>query len=411
VGFESGRRGFLTGSAALGAMSLGGCATSINTGVAPAPEPVDFRPRPQLAPMLARSDRIMNITVCLRPFRAAGPRLDTETVGDKLVVHNYGHGGSGWSLSWGSALIAVKKALAGGEADIAVIGAGALGLTAARVAQRAGAKVTIYAKDLMPDVRSARATGVWSPDSRIALEKSVAPGFPVLWEEMARNSFRMHMGYLGLADEPVAWTERYALSDAPFGRRAPDPLGFVHYETPTLDDLTPEPQVLEPGAFPFNVAHARRTILPMFNITEYGRVLLGDFLLAGGKVEIREFHAPSELSTLRQKAIINCTGYGARALWKDESLTPVRGQIAWLIPQPEVTYGISYRGVGTVSRRDGIVIQKTGADDSWGWNDANETPDRAEAEEAVRTIAPVFEPRARGLAPAEARRSTPPEGC
>ena len=35
--------------------------------------------------------------------------------------------------------------------------------------------------------------------------------------------------------------------------------------------------------------------------------------------------------------MINCPGYGARALWKDESIIPVRGQIAWLIPQREVT--------------------------------------------------------------------------
>jgi hypothetical protein len=108
------------------------------------------------------------VTVCLRPFRAAGPRLDVERVGDKAVVHNYGHGGSGWSLSWGSSSIAVEKAMAAGERDVAVIGCGALGLTSAILLQRAGAKVTIYAKERPPEVRSARATGSWTPDSRIA---------------------------------------------------------------------------------------------------------------------------------------------------------------------------------------------------------------------------------------------------
>jgi glycine/D-amino acid oxidase-like deaminating enzyme len=334
----------------------------------------------------------MNITVCLRPFRAAGPRLDVETVGDKLVVHNYGHGGSGWSLSWGSGLLTVKKALAGGDRDIAVIGAGALGLTAARVAQRAGASVTIYAKALMPDIRSARASGVWSPDSRIAQERAVGPAFKTLWEEMARNSFRMHLGYLGLADEPVAWQEHYGLSGGVGLPGPPDTLGFVSYEDSLLEDLTPRAEPLAPGTYPFNAVAARRSVYPIFNITEYGRLLLADFFEAGGKLEIREFHAPSELAALRQKVIINCTGYGARALWSDESVIPVRGQIAWLIPQPEVTYGISYRGVTTVARRDGIVVQQT-APESLGWNDADETPDRAAAEAAVRTIAPVFAPR------------------
>src|SRR6202051_2354003 len=98
-------------------------------------------------PIRAEVDRIFRVTVCLRPFRAAGPRLDVEKVGDKTVVHNYGHGGSGWSLSWGSSSIAVEKALAGGARDIGVIGCGALGLTSAILLQRAGAKVAIYAKD------------------------------------------------------------------------------------------------------------------------------------------------------------------------------------------------------------------------------------------------------------------------
>ena len=131
---------------------------------------------PPLAPIRAHKDRLFDITVCLRPFRAAGPRLDTEMIGDPLVVHNYGHGGSGWSLSWGSGTIAVQKAMATSPREIAVIGCGALGITSAILAQRAGAQVTIYCKDLVQQARSARASGVWTPDSRIALTEPAGPG-------------------------------------------------------------------------------------------------------------------------------------------------------------------------------------------------------------------------------------------
>ena len=62
-------------------------------------------------PILSEVDRISRVTVCLRPFRAAGPRMDVERVGDKTVIHNYGHGGSGWSLSWGAAQVALGSAL------------------------------------------------------------------------------------------------------------------------------------------------------------------------------------------------------------------------------------------------------------------------------------------------------------
>jgi D-amino-acid oxidase len=388
------RRLLLQRSAALGGLGLlGGCATT-----ADAPSAPGFREPPLLAPIRARTDRIMGITVCLRPFRAAGPRLDAETVGEKLVVHNYGHGGSGWSLGWGSALIAVKTALAGGERDIAVIGCGALGLTAATVAQRAGARVTIYAKDRIADARSARATGIWSPDSRIALASAVDPGFPARWEEMARKSFRMHQQYLGLADAPVEWTDRYSLLDQPRrGGADSGPMDFAHYES-RIRDLTPISETVEPGRHPFPVPYVRKNSLPMFNIAAYGHTLVNDFLLTGGRIETVEFHTPAELAALKQKVIINCTGYGARALWKDETIVPVRGQIAWLIPQPEVTYSLYYQGIGTVSRRDGLAVQVTGADESYGYNDANEAADRAESEAAVTKIAGLFSARARAAA-------------
>jgi D-amino-acid oxidase len=120
------RRDFLQGSgsaAGLGLLGLAGCARKLPV-TASAPALPLYDAVPPLIPIRAHEDRIFRITVCLRPFRAAGPRLEVERVGEKVVVHNYGHGGSGWSLSWGSSTIAVRKALeaGGGDKDVAVIG-------------------------------------------------------------------------------------------------------------------------------------------------------------------------------------------------------------------------------------------------------------------------------------------------
>ena len=339
---------------------------------------------------------MVRVTVCLRPFRAAGPRLDVERVGDKTVVHNYGHGGSGWSLSWGSSSIAVQKALASGDRDIAVIGCGALGLTSAILLQRAGAKATIYAKERPPDVRSVRATGTWSPDSRIALTNSVSPEFPALWEKMCRSSFNMYQSYLGMAGNPVEWTDRYMLSDSRHseraaGRRSDQTLEFANYED-RVRDLTPGGQDLPPGMNPFPTKYGSRTSSLTFNISAYSRQLLTEFLIEGGRIERAEFHSPSDLSALRQTVVINASGYGARALWKDESIVPVRGQIAWLIPQPDVNYGIFYNHLVILARRDGIVVQDMGKGDMEGYGDSNEEPDRSVAESAVRSAAVLFRP-------------------
>jgi D-amino-acid oxidase len=382
------RRNFLGGLAAAG---LSGCAhkAAISLG-SPAGLP-SYEVVPSLMPIRAELDRIFRVTVCLRPFRAAGPRLDVERVGEKTVVHNYGHGGSGWSLSWGSSSIAVEKAIATGERNIAVIGCGALGMTSAILLQRAGAKVTIYAKERPPEVRSARATGSWTPDSRVALTNSVAPDFPALWEKMCRTSFHMYESYLGMAGNPVEWTDRYNLSDVAPGQgpartRSADELDFARFQN-RVTDLTPRSVDLPPGSHPFPTRYARRNSSLTFNVADYSRQLVNDFLVEGGKIERVEFHSPSELSAISEKTVINATGYGARALWKDESIVPVRGQIAWLIPQQEVSWGFTYKGVNVIGRRDGIVVQDTGKGDMEGFKDENEQPDRAAAESAVRTVA------------------------
>jgi glycine/D-amino acid oxidase-like deaminating enzyme len=386
----------LRSGAALGGLNLlglAGCATTQGAAAAPATALATAGGAPVLEPIRASLDRLFDITVCLRPFRAAGPRIEAERLGDTLVVHNYGHGGSGWSLSWGSGTLAVRMAMAQSPAEIAVLGCGALGLTSAILAQRAGAKVTIYARDLLAETRSSRATGSWTPDSRIALADKAASGFAERWEEMARISYKTYRSYLGLPGTPVEFTDRYYLSkaSAPQGEGAPTPgqLEFANYER-LIRDLDPPAEDLPARSTPFGDLRVRRTSQLMFNIADYGHTLMSDFLAAGGQVKRVEFHAPGELTALKEKVVINCPGYGARALWGDESITPVRGQIAWLIPQPEVNYGVIWDNVNILPRRDGIVLQMLEGGDMRGYGDDHETPDLDEAKTAVSRTAALY---------------------
>jgi D-amino-acid oxidase len=394
------RRRLLAGASVLGGLSavgLGGCAD--DRVLATATAAPSFAPISPLAPVRASMDRVFDITVCLRPFRAEGPRLDVEPIGDATIVHNYGHGGSGWSLSWGSSTIAVQRAMASSPTEIAVVGCGALGLTSAILAQRAGAKVTLYARDLLPETRSARATGTWTPDSRIALADKAAPNFAALWEQMARTSFKTYRSYLGLPGSPVQWMDRYIVSGGTDAApRAPGGLDFADYAH-LIRDISAAPVELPAGVTPFPGASVRRFSSMQFNLADYGHTLMSDFLAAGGQVRRVEFHDPSEIAALKQKVVINCPGYGARALWKDESITPVRGQIAWLIPQAEVTYGLIYDGVNMVSRTDGICVQLLDGGDMQGYGDDNETADRDEARKGVSRLAALY---ARALPPGPA---------
>ncbi|MBS1822755.1 MAG: FAD-dependent oxidoreductase [Acidobacteria bacterium] len=394
------RRAFLQRSAAFtgcSAVGLSGCMRKAVVAPAATAPSLPFYDAPgAIPPIRADVDRIFRITVCLRPFRAAGPRLDVERVGEKIVVHNYGHGGSGWSLSWGSADVVVQKALEAGNGarDVAVIGCGALGLTAAITAQRAGLSVTIYAKERPPYVRSSRATGSWTPDSRIALTSATAPGFAAQWESMARTSFAMYQSYLGMPGTPIEWTDRYALSDMTRKESAAlddegNTHGFVHYAD-RLADITPRSRDIPAGSHPFPTKYVRRSSSLTFNVADYSRQLMNDFLITGGRIETKEFHSPQEIAALPQRVAINCTGYGARQLWSDDSIVPIRGQIAWLIPQEGVNYGLFYKGLYVLARRDGIVVQPGFGGEDEGWNDTNEQPDRAAAIAGVEVLQDLY---------------------
>ncbi len=396
------RREFLEGSTAAAASTglLTGCskrpvqASTSTSKPASAPMlPID-NPVPTLAPIRADLERMFRITVCTRPFRAVGPRIEAEKLGEKLIVHNYGHGGSGWSLSWGSGAAALDLAFAGREpsqTDLAVIGCGALGLTSAVLAQRAGARsVTIYARDRPSESRSFRATGSWTPDSRIALTKDAPAAFGDQWEMMARTSWHYYQSFLGLPGDPVEFTDRYLLSDlhpeaAEQQKRDEDPLQFI-YLNHRIRDIGRHFEDLPQGSHPFPTKWARRKSDLMFNITAYSHQLTEDFLLNGGRIVTREFHTPAELLQLPQPVLLHSTGYGARSLFADHSITPVRGQIAWLIPQPEANYGLYLGDLGVLSRRDGIVVQLNAQGEASGWNDPSEQPDHAEAEAGIRML-------------------------
>jgi len=406
------RRSLLRTSFALGGLAgLGACATTPPSRTAvpgTAGLAVEDIP-PKLAPIRAHPDRIFDVRTCIRPFRVKGPNLDTEQIGDTLVVHNYGHGGSGWSLSWGSANVAVQKAMSVAPKKIAVIGCGIVGLTAAIVAQRAGAQVTIYAREFYNRTRSVRANGSWTPDSRICLSEQAGPGFGALWEQMARYSYKTFRFYMGLPGRPIDFADNYRLSDTPIEREDDtlDPAKGTYGSTGKIQqngefgqysdlirDLTPKPEILPEGSTPFPVKYARRSEVMFFNFGSYGHVLLSEFYGAGGKMEIREFHHPSELATLEEKVVINSPGYAARDLWKDKYMIPVRGQTGWLIPQPEVKYGIYYGGVSMLSKSDGVMVMSLGRGpvkgDLAGVGDANEVEDRAEIEDAVRVIEGLY---------------------
>ena len=389
------RRNFLKGAAAMLAAAPAYKSFGADSPVAGVDSAVTtasahlINPSRALSPIIASPDRIIEMNVCTRPFRLQGPRLESERIGRKDVIHNYGHGGSGWSLSWGAAKAGVEMARAHGRKEIAVIGCGAIGLTTALVAQQSGYKVTIYTKDRMPFVPSYRATGSFTPDSRI-VSAQYAPAFAQQWEQMARYSFRRFQSYLGTDGNPIEWRDMYSLSDLPPGSPRPPSHSvepeYPPFERELLTDLLPRSVMVNPHPFPALTVQRRPALI--FNITEYSRALMMEFLASGGSIETLELKDKRDFAAVEQRTVINCTGYGARSLLGDDSLIPVRGQTCKLIPQPEVNYGFFYGGrrVSVYPRRDGLLVQAQADTD---YNNDSEALDPEESISAVQRLAEI----------------------
>src|SRR5829696_1570673 len=91
-----------------------------------------------LPPVNVSAGRVIRTVAGLRPYRASGFVVRAEALGDKRLVHNYGHGGAGITLSWGTSKLAAGLGLHGHQGPVAVIGAGVMGLSTARLVQEAG---------------------------------------------------------------------------------------------------------------------------------------------------------------------------------------------------------------------------------------------------------------------------------
>ncbi len=312
---------------------------------------------PKLSRVRVSPDRVIRTTVGLRPSRPSGFVLKSERLGDKTVIHNYGHGGSGMSLSWGTAHLAVDEALKTGETRYAVIGAGVVGLSTARLLQRRGFEVTMYAKDLPPRTTS-NMSGAWFGPTSASEPGHITPEYTETWLKATRLSHRYFQDHLG--DEyGVHWLPHYAFSENP-----PDPEAPRGLEGLILD-LFPESRQLEPGQHPFPSPYVRRRWTMRFEPAVYLGALMRDYRLAGGRVVVREFESLDQLLGLSEPVLVNCTGLGAKVLFDDEELHPINGQLTVLLPQPDINYLMVSGELYMMPRRDGIVLGGTHEEDEW----------------------------------------------
>jgi D-amino-acid oxidase len=360
--------------------------------------------RPQLAPRAPQArrvlpavnaswDRVIRTTIGLRPHRPSGFVLKADKLDDKTLIHNFGHGGSGMSLSWGTASMATDLALPHAERKAAVLGSGVVGLTSARELQRHGFEVTIYAATVPPDTTSNMSLAGWTPTSGLVDTDKRTPEWDAQFRQAAEIAYRR----LQLLTGPkygITWLHNYSPSDTepgPGGGSSnpggPGPLMPASITNPRI--------VLEPGEHTFPTKYAVERTEMRIEPSIYLDALMNDFLLWGGKVVIRKFDTPRDIAALAENVIVNCTGLGAKAIFNDPELLPLKGQLTVLMPQAEINYSTSGAGrfmlpgagfIHMMPRTDGIVLGGTSLRDDWTL-----TVDEKERQRIVDTHIAMFD--------------------
>ena len=324
------------------------------------------RPPVRLPPVNAAWDRVIRTTIGLRPHRPSGFVLKADRLDNKTIIHNFGHGGSGMSLSWGTASMATDLALPHGDRRAAVMGSGVVGLTSARELQRHGFDVTIYAATVPPDTTSNMSLAGWTPTSGLVDFKSRTAE----WDAQFREAVRIAYRRLQLLTGPkygISWITNYAPTDNEQAVRGSNVL--------MPEDITNPRVLLQPGEHPFPTKYAIERPEMRIEPSIYLDALMNDFLNWGGKVVIRKFETPRDVTTLSENLVVNCTGLGSKALFSDPELVPLKGQLTVLVPQSEITYSTSGGARAPVTpeagfihmmpRSDGIVLGGTSIKDDW----------------------------------------------
>lgn len=266
------------------------------------------------APTLSR-ENIIGINVGIRPCRKSGVRIESEMLGEKFVIHNYGYGGSGLTLCLGGAR-EVMQLLGQRQGPVAVLGAGVAGLSVAYDLLNAGYEVRIYA-DAWENLTSNVAAGIWSP--------MVPP-------EGATEEKKQLIARMLLTAEKRLSTEEFA------GVRSIDSYSFRSGETSgaIATKGRGEPVVVH---FENGVTKTGKKICEIgIDGKQFYDGLKEKVTQMGASFITKYFSSVDELMQLEEPILINCTSMGSKELFNDMELFPIRGQIVYFQPEEGFDY-------------------------------------------------------------------------
>ena len=127
----------------------------------------------------------------------------------------------------------------------------------------------------------------------------------------------------------------------------------------------PENRVLTKDEHPFPFPYVRQFDTMFVTPGIYLESMLREFRIARGSIVVKEMREIRDILALPQPVIVNCTGLGAKPLFNDDGLTPIKGQLTVLLPQPEVDYATLPPDLYMFPRSDGVLLGGTHERGNW----------------------------------------------
>jgi glycine/D-amino acid oxidase-like deaminating enzyme len=216
-----------------------------------------------------------------------------------------------------------------------------MGLTAAKLLREAQWKVNLYAKSFT-NTTSDRAGGQWAPS---LVEFGHTPADKEKFERILTRAFRGYETMIGQNVYGVSRRPNYTWVETANFRNVPN-------------SLIRPPRRLK--RLPFQ-GHREGGFVYQTLLVEPPIFLkkLRDEL---SNVERRQqtFGSREEVLNLRERIVVNCLGLGARQVFADTKLVPVRGQLILLRPQLRLQYLYSGAPQGYIfPRHDKVVVGGT----------------------------------------------------
>lgn len=263
---------------------------------------------------------IIGTTVGVRPFRKTGVRIEAELLRDKLIIHNYGYGGSGLTLSFGGAheVLEILDNQKMTSKTVAILGAGVIGLTTAYDLLEKGYDVHLYSDQWSPNLTSNVAAGIWSP---LLFPSDIPEEKKKLHQRMLEIAERRFLK--STSDDPEflgVKLMRYYRIIKGNPQKCDDVL--VHFDNGLIKNCRTSYRLGIDGNLFMEDLHSK--------IKNKGAIL-----------KQKHFDNLEDILNLKEQIIVNCLSLGSRELFNDQEFIPIRGQMVYFKPQDDIDYVLS----------------------------------------------------------------------